>query len=243
MSAAASLRRGTGDPPVDRDASCQATGSAWKKPTPLAAAFPQHKPDCSDSIAVARPLPRRYPARMPPWLDAFRLATESVKPLVMALATVDELGSPSARHVICRLIDDVGSLVFTSDARSQKHAHLMRDPRAEAVCWLPPTREQFRFVGEVELIGPRRNEALRARIWSEITAETKATFFWAAPGQLKIDADELFPRVSEERLPPDNFELICLRPSAVEHLELATHPHRRTRWRGETNWSPESLNP
>jgi len=42
---------------------------------------------------------------------------------------------------------------------------------------------------------------------------------------------------------PDHFLLLRIALSQVELLELTDHPHRRRRWREETGWLEEALNP
>jgi pyridoxamine 5'-phosphate oxidase len=42
---------------------------------------------------------------------------------------------------------------------------------------------------------------------------------------------------------PDHFQLLRLALSQVELLELKGHPHSRRRWRLESGWAEECLNP
>jgi pyridoxamine 5'-phosphate oxidase len=42
---------------------------------------------------------------------------------------------------------------------------------------------------------------------------------------------------------PDHFQLLRVALRQVELLELLDHPHRRRRWRAETGWREEALNP
>lgn len=161
----------------------------------------------------------------------------------MALATVDAAGAPRVRSVVCRKVDDDGSLLFASDTRSEKHDQLVRDPRAEAVCWLPTIREQFRFAGAVELIGGDFLEGSRIEIWRSMPPQSRAVFSWPSPGTPKDWPDERFAQSVDVPEPPKNFEILSLIPHAVERLELSRHPHRRTRWRSATGWLPEELNP
>ena len=182
------------------------------------------------------------------WLDLFRRAAGDLRgppPLIGTLATVDLWGSPRARSVVCREVGYDGSAWFTSDARSEKNDHLSRMPRAEFVCWLPVSREQFRLFGHVELISTGQgNPAERLRHWRQLTDASRAMFHWPAPGGPRVDDPAAFPAaIGAETDPPATFEVIVLRPTVVEHLRLSEHPHRRTRWRKEDGWRAAELNP
>jgi pyridoxamine 5'-phosphate oxidase len=158
-------------------------------------------------------------------------------PIIAALATVDSTGHPNVRHVVCRRIDDGGSISITSDARTAKNQHIRHNPNVELSLWLPAKRQQFRIAGTIA-IDPRRED-----IWRHLSDSTRATFFWPTPGDPR-DRDQIFAdAVPATVTPPPNFELLLLSPDQVEHLELSPHPHRRRRWRRATNWTLEELNP
>jgi PPOX class probable FMN-dependent enzyme len=183
------------------------------------------------------------------WLDLFRAAVADLDgPLIGTLATVDAAGAPRARSVVCREVGDDGSLWVTSDARSDKADHLRRRPEAELVFWRPASREQFRFVGRVELITSTSGDAAaRERHWRRLTDASRAMFRWPAPGRPRTTHDNdagAFPAsVAPEAAVPDSFEVIVLHPTCVERLQLAPQPHRRTRWREAGGWSAEPINP
>jgi PPOX class probable FMN-dependent enzyme len=175
-----------------------------------------------------------------PWLDAFR--SVAARPLILSLATVAGNGGPDVRSVICRRVEDDGSLWFTSDARSGKDAQLAMNSNVAAVYWAPATREQFRFWGGSEILNESSGNPSREELWKELTAETRAMFFWPPPGEPRV-TDSRFVAASEAESPPATFDAIVLRPSRVEHLALSMHPHRRTRWTFSTHWTTEDLNP
>jgi PPOX class probable FMN-dependent enzyme len=183
----------------------------------------------------------------PPWLPRLINALDleyARRPRIAALATVDPDGHPTVRHVVCRRIGDDGAAVIVSDARSQKNRHLRALPFAELAFWLPTRREQFRLAGRVRLITAADGDPVRETTWRELSDESRALFTWPAPGQPRPDCDDQFaPKIAADFPIPDSFELILLSPDHVEHLALTEHPHRRTRWRAETAWEPESINP
>jgi hypothetical protein len=141
--------------------------------------------------------------------------------------------------VICRRIGEDGSLWFTSDSRSAKMSEIAAHRRAAVVCWLPDSREQYRFCGPVELVN---DESLRQQFWDALTPETRAMFFWPEPGAPR-SANSAFAPTANAPGPPGTFSLLSLRPVSVEHLMLSNYPHRRRRWTLATSWQREKLNP
>jgi pyridoxamine 5'-phosphate oxidase len=179
-----------------------------------------------------------------PWLDPFRtaVAADASGPLVMALATVDAQGDPRVRSVVCRRVDEQGRIWITSDARSAKHRQLIDHPRASAVAWLPAARQQFRFSGTVEIIDSSSRGNIRSELWQTLSAATRATFFWPAPGAPRNSLDA-FLQSTEASEPPACFEIMRLDPFLVERLVLGTHPHQRTRWDRSAKWAILEINP
>ncbi|HEY2585890.1 MAG TPA: pyridoxamine 5'-phosphate oxidase family protein [Tepidisphaeraceae bacterium] len=180
-----------------------------------------------------------------PWLEALRAAErEAGRPMILSLATVDDAGDPQVRSVVCRRVDDRGMLWIASDARSVKHRQLAMHPRAAAVAWFPATREQFRFSfsGSVQILGGSSESSDRVELWRSLAPETRATFFWPDPGGLRTAGDDAFAKTSDVADPPPSFELLVLHPTAVDHLVLTAHPHRRRRWTSEGQWALRELN-
>jgi pyridoxamine 5'-phosphate oxidase len=171
------------------------------------------------------------------------LAARTAGPLVMTLATVALDGSPRARSVICRRIDKDFTLWFTTDARSAKSEQLRAMPAAEAVCYLPEARQQFRIRGTIELLNEDQAGSEREVFWKQLSDESKAMFFWPRPGSARRRDKSTFPhRVASVISPPSTFELIALRGNEIEHLDLSHTPHERLRWRAANGWACEALN-
>jgi PPOX class probable FMN-dependent enzyme len=167
----------------------------------------------------------------------------SFRPVILSLATVDSEGHPHVRMVVCRRIGDDGSLWIASDARSGKHVQLAARPEAAAVCWIGSTREQFQFEGKVQVFGDSSGSPDRIGLWREISPESRALFFWPAPGRPRERDEACFVASSDAVTPPDSFEILVLRPSQVEYLGLSVHPPHRLRWTLLQGWRPELLNP
>lgn len=181
-----------------------------------------------------------------PWLPILRDAVDveyGDRPRIVTLATVDANHHPRARTVILRRLDDAGALWITSSAHAQKNAHLRQTPFAEIVVYLPASRQQFRLAGFARVICAGVDEPLRQRFWLNLSDAARATFFWPTIGELAIAGDSPPAAVPASIPMPDIFELIALHPDQVERLTTSTLPHRRTRWRQQSGWNAEALNP
>ena len=178
------------------------------------------------------------------WVEEFRSALDSEfgpRPRVGTLATVDREGRPRARTVVCRKVEDDGSLWVASDARSGKNAEVEHNPAAEMAFWLPSLREQFRVAGSIWIM---KDDERRTALWSALSDSARALFFWDMPGapivEERGDNPERIPAVAAV---PSNFQVLVIRPDLVDHLDLKTHPHRRRRWETGDGWRDRAINP
>jgi pyridoxamine 5'-phosphate oxidase len=163
------------------------------------------------------------------------------RPSIMTLATMSRNGSPRARSVVCRLIDDDGTIWFVSDARSKKNQQILAHKSIEAVFWLPSLKRQYRIRGQARIA--TIDDPHTKSLWRELPDATRAMFFWPTSGAPKsVDVD--FPNQisSEVELPP-TFQAIAIHPTLAEELDVTMHPHRRRRWRRKNQWLAEELNP
>src|SRR5690349_16638211 len=180
------------------------------------------------------------------WLDMLRAALDDEfgqRPRVFTLATTDG-GSPAARSVVCRRIDRLGHLYFASDGRSAKNGQLRANHAAEAVCWLPARREQFRIHGTVRILDALHDPPERRELWRELGDATRATFLWPMPGAPRTTDEATFARETGASIPvPPTFEVLVLTPHEVEFLDLKPYPHDRRRWAVYEGWREERLNP
>jgi pyridoxamine 5'-phosphate oxidase len=104
------------------------------------------------------------------WMsDATALPTR--EPTAMTLATVASDGSPAARMVLLKSVDDRGFVFFT-DYRSHKGQHLDRNPRAALVWFWPELERQVRATGSV----------------SKVTHEESVAYFDSRPLASRISA-------------------------------------------------------
>lgn len=182
----------------------------------------------------------------PLWHDILQDALDlehAGSPWIATLATVDETSRPRARTVILRRIDADGSAWIISSSHSDKNAHLRKAPSAELVLYLPKRREQFRILGICQINGAGNNDTLRQKFWQSISDAARATFFWPTIGRPASGCEPVVSAIPGDTPMPESFEILILAPDQVEHLTTADLPHLRTRWRRETGWQGEAINP
>lgn len=174
----------------------------------------------------------------------------------LQLATRDESGAPTVRTLVFRRFLDEGlpgmaaeALVMCTDGRSGK-ARALRgaggSARAEAVVYVAATREQFRVSGTLTLAEGREAARLRGEVWSSLSAASRQSFTWPAPGMPREGATAFAqPEPGPAAEPPSAFALLLLDPVGVDHLELRPSPHRRTRYQRDPLgcWESVALNP
>ncbi|NEX63120.1 pyridoxamine 5'-phosphate oxidase family protein [Noviherbaspirillum galbum] len=177
--------------------------------------------------------------------DALNAHADLAHSRFVALATVDRHQRPANRMVTFRFFMDDDRLVFTADARSEKHEQLARQPFAELCWYFPLTRQQFRLAGTMRIErgdgGPEAREALR-RSWRERSAASRQSFTWPTPGSAR-DPQAAFDAPEPED-PPSHFILLMLDPRTVDILDLGPQPHTRQIFhRDGAGWKATDVNP
>jgi pyridoxamine 5'-phosphate oxidase len=188
---------------------------------------------------------------LPPWRQVLRGAREregrSPQARWLQLATVAPDGSPRVRTLVFRGWAGPAELDLLTDGRSAKPAELAHQPAVE-MCWLlPKARCQLRLRGTLQILPEELERRERSRHWQLLSPGGRALWGWPPPAE-PLDSQTSGPFAYPEELPddapmPDHFLLLRIGLSQVELLELIGHPHRRRRWRAETGWAEERLNP
>lgn len=194
------------------------------------------------------PPPDPLPDPLPPWRALLRGAREregqrSPQGRWLQLATVASDGTPRVRTLVARGWAGPAALVLFSDGRSAKAGELALQPAVE-LCWLlPRARSQFRLRGQLERLPPAEERRERERHWRALSPGGRALWGWPTPGA-PLERSATFAEVLPDEAPlPEHFLLLRVALCQVELLELLGHPHRRRRWRAETDWTEELLNP
>lgn len=109
-------------------------------------------PDLGEASADPDPL-RQF--RL--WYEAIR-ASGALMPEAVTLATATPEGSPSARVVLLRGVDERGFVFFTN-YESRKGQELDANPRAALTFFWPGTERQVRVEGTAERVTPAESDA------------------------------------------------------------------------------------
>ncbi len=150
----------------------------------------------------------------------FAIAAREVPlPEAIALATVDEAGSPDARMVLLKGVDEAGFRFFTS-YESAKAAQLAAVPAAALIAYWRELDRQVRVRGAVEPLPQPESDAYFAT-----RPRSSQLGAWASPQSLPIGSrseldrrvDELERRFAGADVPrPPTWGGYLLRPGAIE---------------------------
>ena len=193
---------------------------------------------------------------LPPWRTSIDRALRRNCSLPNAryvqLATVDRDRRPKNRTIVFRgWLEPDSQLKFVTDIRSQKAIDL-RSGLADwaEICWyFPKTREQFRLSGQLMLVTVNsvtdRYCKARQEAWQQLSDSGRIQFDWATPGaDRSADPQAFNPPQPDARQPLDNFCLLLLMPSEVDHLDLRGEPQNRYYYELVADkWVMRSVNP
>jgi pyridoxamine 5'-phosphate oxidase len=167
------------------------------------------------------------------------------------LATLGTGGRPANRTVVFRgFAAHTNRLQFITDARSAKASHISQNPAAELCWYFSHTREQFRFAGDLILVGEQfpdlELQSCRRQLWQQLSDAARLQFTWPAPGAERHPAQP-FPTTMPSQVEPlPHFCLLLLVPIAVDHLCLRGDPQDRWSFRRDASsgeWGVRAINP
>ena len=135
---------------------------------------------------------------------------------------------------------------MVTDRRSAKVAEIESNPAGEIAWYFTHSREQFRIRGELRLVGADpRDPSPRTELWDNLSNKAREQFFWPHPGkQIRSDdADTGAPAPTKS--PPEDFLLLALSVSEVDHLSLRGEPQSRVQSRldSQGRWTSQAVNP
>jgi pyridoxamine 5'-phosphate oxidase len=166
------------------------------------------------------------------------------------LATVQTDGYPANRTVVFRgFLNNTDQLKIITDSRSQKISDIKHQPFAEACWYFTETREQFRLLGKLTLIGANNGDveqlSWRASTWQELSDNARIQFAWAHPGKERANPEAFAPPQPDAVKPLPEFCLLLLDPVKVDHLQLRGEPQNRYLYTRDAlgNWTCLEINP
>jgi pyridoxamine 5'-phosphate oxidase len=166
----------------------------------------------------------------------------------MTLATADASGSPSARIVLLKDIDDRGFCFFTN-YESRKGRELEANPRAALCIYWQPLERQVRIEGTVERVSREMSEAyFRSRpVSAQVGAwASKQSSVIASRQELEHRDAEMTRQFAGKQVPlPDFWGGYRVVPTLVEFWQgRPSRLHDRLRYtRVEGAWKIERLSP
>jgi pyridoxamine 5'-phosphate oxidase len=180
------------------------------------------------------------------WFDE-AVAAGVCEPDAMTLATASLAGSPSARTVSLRGLDERG-FAFYTNYRSPKARQLEENPRAALVFHWREVERQVRAVGTVtrlsreESLAYWRNRPLGSRLSALISPQSEVV---AGRAQLEAAYDAAAARFGDDPPLPEIWGGYLLTPDEVELWEgRPNRLHERARYRRAGDaWRIERLAP
>jgi PPOX class probable FMN-dependent enzyme len=139
-------------------------------------------------------------------------------------------------------------LKFVTDARNEKADQINHSAWGEACWYFPKTREQFRIMGSLILVGEGSTDSglqqARQASWKELSDSARSQFAWAHPGKPRAGDEGFTVAPPDAAIPLPHFCLLLLQPDRVDHLELRGNPqNRRIYIRDGQSWSTQEVNP
>lgn len=165
------------------------------------------------------------------------------------LATVRPNGRPANRTVVFRdFLPETDSLLFVTDARSEKVAQIAHCSESELCWYFTQTREQFRLGGTLRTItaqaADESDKQTRRQVWETLSDKSRQQFAWPQPGQPRAQGGYESTDLSQSP-PLPTFVVLVFEPDAVDHLELRGEPQNRYQYRRspDLSWKLTAVNP
>lgn len=173
------------------------------------------------------------------------------------IATVDLEGKPACRTVVFRGFLDVAEgegekkigMKMITDARSDKAAQIENNAACEMVWWFSQSSEQYRFYGNLQLVGSDASDAsllsARKQQWGNLSDPAREQFYWPPPGEYSGSPEvPAGGRDGEGKVleVPDSFLLMILVPEQVKYLRLTDNYSQRDMLSGGA-WDLTRINP
>lgn len=181
------------------------------------------------------------------WLDE-ALDANLLEPNAMTLATVDELGNPSARIVLLKGLEEDGFIFYTNYS-SRKGSNIAENPNAALVFYWGDLERQVRVEGVISKVSAElsteyfNSRPIGSRIGAVVSPQSKVI---KSRDELDIAWKKLEEKHSDGNIErPENWGGYILKPNYIEFWQgRSSRLHDRLSFRLENNlWKMERLAP
>lgn len=176
-------------------------------------------------------------------------AAKGIEPNAMTVATADTTGSPTARTVLLKGLDERG-FIFYSNYESAKGSQLTANPRAELLFYWPELERQVRIHGNVEQLERAQSEDyFRSRPLGNQLGAVASPQSTVIPNREYLEQlyDSLAAQYQSEPVPmPDHWGGYRVLPEWIEFWQgRKSRLHDRLRYRrgADGTWVIERLAP
>jgi pyridoxamine 5'-phosphate oxidase len=192
------------------------------------------------------------------WRSALTAAIHRNRSLVNSryaqLATIGINGKPANRTIVFRgFVDEIipdrsHDLKFITDRRSEKVTQIAQNAWGELCWYFPKTREQFRILGQLSIVDCTTPDPiaqkLRRMTWHNLSDGARSSFAWPHPNHDRADDTAFEPQELDPHHPIDDFCLMLLSPTSIDHLQLKGEPQNRySHQLIQGQWEQRSVNP
>ena len=180
---------------------------------------------------------------MPPWLSYLRSAQKKESKFdssrFIQLATIGVDNKPRVRTVVFRGWSKCYEMEIYTDKRSQKYRELDFNSNVE-VCWLfLRSKCQFRFRGTSRIILGKDNLSH----WEGLSNDSKLMWSWPSPEDNFVGDQPIDISFKKSDSISNNFVLLQIKITHVDHLLLHKPIHKRRRWILKDQWIEKRVNP
>lgn len=194
---------------------------------------------------------------LPSWRKSLEKSLEmhrhQVQSIYMQLASCSIDGQPKVRTVVFRgFVEHRNFLTIHTDIRSEKCTQYAENSSCE-ICWyFTESREQFRIAGKVIQVNHESSEFAELRLahWQQLSLAAKADYSKTIPGiplptKTPLTADSENLTAQQMAKPHNNFVLLLVQPSSIDHVMLLPSPHERVMHNCDENgvWHSRAITP
>jgi len=155
------------------------------------------------------------------------------------LATYNGPQAPAQRSIVLRKVQSPNTLLFYTDARSQKVQQLQQQAQASVLFWHPARKVQITATGTITL---HQQNALSQEHLPRVQQQP-ADYLGHLPPGSQLHAPEQAQQLEAQQHLAQNFTVLAMQLQAYEVLQLAHPRHIRARFTWPQGQEPGSTAP